>query len=235
MEILLVEVAGLNLGEYYPDELFPLALQDFNELQKKYNWGSSIYYYLSAVHGIHPTYIQAMLSDGRYDINQILTAIDFLKSRPSSSYSLEGMLDAIANSSGSQHGNWSAKNWAKDNEILIIGSGPSTKKYILEIVEYIKAKKPLVLCLNINKDFPSDLVTAYAACHETRITIELDLYLDLTKPIILPMGRIPNGIKELLLNVDVLDYGLRIKEGNFKISNNLLCCGNLHPHPPLNP
>ncbi len=220
METLLVEAIDRDLGEYFPDALFPLVLQDFEQLQKEYNWGSSIYYYLSAVHGIHPTYIQEMLGDGRYDINQILSAINFLKSASSSSYSFESMLEAISKSSGNHHGNWSANDWAKGRDILIVGSGPSTKQYISDIVKYIKNKNPVVLCLNINKDIPEELVTAYVACHETRITIELDLYSSLTKPIILPMGRIPVEIKGILSNVDILDYGLRIEESGLKISNN---------------
>lgn len=220
METLLVELIGRGLDEYYPDALFPLVLQEFDELHKKYNWGSSIYYYLSAVHGIHPTYIQEMLSDDRYDTSQILSAIDFLKPVQSASYNIENMLKAISSASGNEHGSWSVKDWAKGREILIIGSGPGTREYIDDIVSYINCHNPLVLCLNINKHISEELVTAYVACHETRITIELDLYPSLKKPIILPMSKMPSEINRILSNVDVLDYGLRIKEDSFNITYN---------------
>jgi len=218
METLLVEIINRNLGEYCPDALFPLVLQDFKKLQEEYNWGSSIYYYLSAVHGIHPTYIQEMLGDSRYSVDQILSTIDFLKSKASSSsYSFEGMLNAIATASGSEHGSWNVKDWAKDRDILIIGSGVSTKKYLDDVTKYIKDRNPIVLCLNINKDIHEDFITAYIACHEARITIELDLYKKIKKPIILPMGRIPDDVKELLSDIDVLDYGLKVNKNEFKI------------------
>jgi 4-hydroxy 2-oxovalerate aldolase len=220
MENLLVEITDKNLGNYEPDEIFHLALKEFSLLQEQYKWGSSIYYYLSAVHGIHPTYIQEMLGDGRYNIDQILSAITFLKDKVSSSYSLENMMDALSNSIGSECGSWSAKDWAKDKEVLIVGSGPSVGKYINEIEQYIETNNPIVLCLNINQDFPESLVDAYITCHETRIAIELDLYTDLTKPIILPMSRIPRKISGILSNVEIFDYGLKIEKGSFSVQDN---------------
>ena len=54
-EYLLVELMRRNAGRYFPDALFPLVLQDFHKLQLKHQWGPNIYYYLSAIHGIHPT------------------------------------------------------------------------------------------------------------------------------------------------------------------------------------
>jgi 4-hydroxy 2-oxovalerate aldolase len=220
MENLLVEISDKGVGEYNPDAIFPLVLKEFAQLQAQYKWGSSIYYYLSAVHGVHPTYIQEMLSDGRYDTEQILSAISFLKDNAPSSYSLENMMEALSNSIGSEYGSWSAKDWAKDREVLVIGSGPSTILHIAEISKYIKKNQPIVLCLNINQDVPENLVTAYITCHETRIAIELDLYADLAKPIVLPMSRMPSEISGFLSNVDILDYGLKIEKGNFFAQDN---------------
>jgi len=210
MENLLVELTDRGLSKYHPDAIFPLALQEFSVLQAQYKWGSSLYYYLSAVHGIHPTYIQEMLEDGRYDIGQILSVINTLKTKVSSSYSLENLLQTLSASTGYGHGSWSAKNWAKNKEVLVIGSGPSSKQYLEQITQYIYDKKPIVLCLNINRHIPQDLVDAYIACHETRIAIEFELYTDISKPIILPLGRMPNEIQIFLSGVHVLDYGLQL-------------------------
>ena len=79
METLLVEIVQRGLGEYFPDALFSLVLKEFSLLQKEYNWGPNIYYFLSAIHGIHPTYIQEMSGDQRYSSEQMLSAINFLK------------------------------------------------------------------------------------------------------------------------------------------------------------
>jgi 4-hydroxy 2-oxovalerate aldolase len=220
MENLLVEITGKSMGEYNPDVIFPLVLKEFSHLQEQYKWGSSIYYYLSAVHGIHPTYIQAMLGDGRYDTEQVLSAITFLKDNISSSYSLENMIKALSSSIGSEYGKWSAKDWTKGKEVLIIGPGPSIKLHIAEIIKYIEKNQPTVLCLNINQNIPENLVDAYIACHEARIAIELDLYVNLTKPIILPMSRMPSEIINILSNVDIMDYGLKIEKDSFSAQEN---------------
>jgi 4-hydroxy 2-oxovalerate aldolase len=130
------------------------------------------------------------------------------------------MLRAISGITGDECGDWSAKGWAKDKNVLIVGSGPSTKRYIDDLTRYIKKEKPIVLCLNINESVPEELVTAYIACHEARILIESDRYSDLIKPLILPLSRIPKEMRSLLSDVNILDYGLRIKEREFQIFEN---------------
>ena len=219
-EFILTEMRSLSLGDYYPDAIFPLILNEFNKLQQKHRWGPNIYYYLSASYGIHPTYIQGMLGDERYGTEQILSAINFLKPCDSNSFSFKNMLRASLGIQGSEHGEWSAKNWAKDKTILIIGSGESTIKYIEIIKDFIVKKSPIVLCLNINNVVPSDIVDAYVTCHETRILIESEHYSDLNKPIIMPLKRIPDSIYRAIQRVEILDFGLKVKEDTFRINDN---------------
>ena len=219
-EYLLVEMMQCGFGEYFPDAIFPLVLREFNHLQQRYQWGPNVYYYLSAIHGIHPTYIQEMLGDDRYDTDQILSAINFLKSTKVPFFSFENMLRAAAGIEGDECGTWSADGWLKGRTVLILGAGPSTKKYIEAIQLFVRRHKPFVLCLNVNEVVPVEMVDAYVACHETRILIESDSYSSLGKPIILPLSRVPDSIREALQSVETLDYGLRINEDSFDISEN---------------
>lgn len=219
-EYLLVEMQQRGLGEYFPDALFPLVLHEFNKLQQKYQWGPSIYYYLSAIHGIHPTYIQEMLGDDRYDTDQVLSAINFLKSSRVPFFSFENMLRAAAGIEGDEHGAWSAEGWLHGRTVLILGAGPSTKKYIETIQMFVSRHKPIVLCLNVNEVVPVEMVDAYVACHEIRILIESGSYSNLGKPIILPLSRVPDSIRGVLQNVEILDYGLRINKDCFEIAKN---------------
>jgi len=195
-------------------------MQDFNKLQQRYQWGPSIYYYLSAIHGIHPTYIQEMLGDERYDTDQVLSAINFLKSSRVPFFSFENMLRAAAGIEGDEHGAWSAEDWLNGRTVLILGSGPSTKKYIEAIQLFVGRHKPVVLCLNVNEAVSVDMVDAYVACHETRILIESDSYSSLGKPLILPLSRVPDSIREALQGVEILDYGLRVNDDSFEIAEN---------------
>ena len=219
-ENLVVELTQRGYGEYFPDAIFPLVLHEFKELKEYYDWGTNIYYFLSAVHGIHPTYIQEMLNDERYSTEHILSSINFLKSTSAPFYSLENMLRSFSGVTGTEHGEWSAANWANGRDILILGAGAGTKRYINALQQYVMKKKPVVLCLNINEAVPNDIVDAYVACHESRILIELDHYSDLLKPLILPLSRVPEDIRNALNNVDIFDYGLRTQEGCYQITSN---------------
>ena len=119
-EDLLLEIVSKGYDKYNPDSIFPLVINDFSRLKNEYNWGPNIYYYLSAMYGIHPTYIQEMSGDQRYSSEQMLSAINFLKDAESSFYSFESMIRAIPRSLGDQNGDWSAKNWARGKDVLII-------------------------------------------------------------------------------------------------------------------
>ena len=220
MENLLIEVSQKGVDRYYSDAIFPLVLQEFKVLQKQYNWGANIYYYLSATYGIHPTYIQEMLGGELYNTEQILSTISFLKSSPSLFFSMEKMLQAAYDAPGSVHGKWDAGSWAKGRDVIIIAPGLQAERHMDAIKKYIDEKNPVVLCLNINNDIPEDLVTAYIACHETRILIECALYKTISKPIIIPAFRIPKAIKDTLDGVDILDYGMVVNKDNLEINTN---------------
>ena len=143
-EYLLAEIIQIDGPVYFPDAIFPLALQEFGALQKKYEWGESIYYFLSATYGIHPTYIQEMLSGELYDTGQILSAINFLRESNVPFYSFEKMLSALVGVEGDSSGGWSASGWAKNRDVLILASGPELNNNIKVVIDYIKNKNPVV-------------------------------------------------------------------------------------------
>ena len=225
-EYLLSEVVELSDNKYFPDALYPLVLQEFADLKIRYGWGENIYYFLSATYGIHPTYIQEMLSGELYDTEQILSAINFLKESSAHFYNLEEMLTALIGVKGNSVGKWTATNWLRGRDVLILAPGPGLNNHLKAIHEYIKIKNPVVLCLNINESVPEDLVTAYVACHETRILIESDRYCGLKAPIILPIERAPQSIKDALTSVEVYDYGLSLQKNTLEINSNGVTLSN---------
>ena len=60
-EHLLIELSQRQLGSYNPETVFHLVLEEFEPLRERYRWGYNLLYYLSALYGIHPTYVQEML------------------------------------------------------------------------------------------------------------------------------------------------------------------------------
>lgn len=210
-ESLLIELNSRAFGNYNTQPLYALVLEDFGRLHKKYNWGANLFYHLAAVNGIHPTYVQELLGQDRYSLDEILTAMKYLGRIESRSYNRSTLGDAVRNrETGGGVGAWKATGWARDREVLILGSGPSTARHLTAISHFVARSKPLVLCLNVNRSVPPELVTAYVACHESRIAIESNQYASLKRPVILPMTRVPRGVLPVLDGVEVLDYGLEI-------------------------
>lgn len=60
----------------------------FMKLKKKYNWGSNKYYKYAAQNIIHPTYVQRLLEDKKFNFKQIQNVLKFLKKQKASKYDL---------------------------------------------------------------------------------------------------------------------------------------------------
>ena len=70
-ESLIMELSLLGKHEGDATALNP-AVEDFRNLKDIYNWGPNLYYHYSANNNIHPTFVQELLNDSRYDKNQIM-------------------------------------------------------------------------------------------------------------------------------------------------------------------
>ena len=77
----------------------------------KYGWGTNSYYYLAGKHGIHPSYIQEMLSDKRYGVEDILAVIEHLREEDGKKFNVDTLEGALKFYSGETRGTWApAKN-----------------------------------------------------------------------------------------------------------------------------
>lgn len=218
-EYLLIELQKRNIGNYIPDNLFPLVLNEFTELQRNFGWGQNLLYYLSAEYGIHPTYVQEMSGKINMDAQQQVEALNFLNTTDSSGFSQENLTQAFLNEGGNHNGSWSCKDWLSDETVLIIGPGPSTKIYSDAICSYIEEKQPKVICLNINNDIDSKFIDAYAACHHMRVFLDAEKYSKLKKPLIIPIESVPIELRNKLSDVNTLDYGMSVKNASFKFGH----------------
>ena len=216
-ENLLLELKNKSINNYNPQPLFSLSMNDFQLLKNKHQWGPNLYYYLSAIYGIHPTYIQVMLSDKRYDVDSILSKINSLKNVNSSSFDID-KLDLLENDNSLEfEGKWSPANMCFGREILIIGSGPSSDKYLDDLIQFIKKKNLLVFCVNLNSKIPTKIIDIYIACNQTRFLLELENFQDLEKPLIIPKARVPDSAMQKISNLTIYDYGMKIEKGKMKI------------------
>ena len=207
-----------ELGEFDPESLFPLVLDAFEKLREEYKWGPNLIYYLSAKYKVHPTYAQEMLKFDHYNANQIISALKYLKDNKGSNFSNDQFNKALFSHTESHEGQWSAKDWAKDREILILGSGPSVNDHQVGLQQYIKNHKPLVLSLNINEHIDPEFVSAYVCCYKTRLILDADLYKSIQQPVIMPLGMVPESLRAQFENLQIFDYGMEIDKNRFESS-----------------
>ena len=167
------------LGKHSGDAtLLHESVEDFNRFKKTHNWGSNIYYHFASNNGVHPSFVQTLLSDSRYSKQQILEILKNMTKKVRSSltgkpidpsnYSLDALNVVLKRHHDKEFGTWDATGWLADREVLIIGSGPSVKRYKQDIIKYVERNKPAVLELNINSPIPATLVTASVVSLEAR-------------------------------------------------------------------
>lgn len=215
MEYLLLELARRRLGPWRPEALFPLVVEDFERLKKRYGWGTSLPYYMSALYGIHPTYVQTMLADGRYRTEDVLAGLANLKDG-GAAYSVERLQAALQPTPESFPGTWSAAGWAAERTVLLVASGPGVAEHRDTLVDYIDNARPVVIALNAKTALPADRVTAFVTCHPVRFAVEAPMYRHMDRPVVAPLAALTAAVRRELEKVTVLDYGLEVRPGTFE-------------------
>jgi 4-hydroxy 2-oxovalerate aldolase len=188
-EYMAVELSRRGHAELDVVPLLPLVNGGFGELQRHYGWGANVYYFLSAAHNIHPTYIQEMTKDGRYTIDEIVTALNDLKVAGGASFN-RARLESAVTESGliDPDGTWDATGWCEGRPVLVVGPGPEGVSRRHDIEGYIRAAKPLVIALNALPPVDASLVDLFAICHPVRALIDADIINRLDQPVVMPRG-----------------------------------------------
>ena len=216
-ESLLLELKQKHQLDYQPSALFDLVLSDFTPLQNYYHWGENLLYSLAAMEDIHPTYVQEMLVDGRYNSREVLQMLEFLSSIDASSYNKNLLLHARG--STNNNGSWNAKDWCLNKEVLILGAGIGLQTYEQGIIQYIKIHKPIVIALNVEHSFPKQLIDVYVASNEAKMLAECRLYSTLDKPLAIPLQLLKKVLDKRIEIETIWDYGLNIKRATLLIDN----------------
>ncbi len=220
-EILLSELNRIYKENYRLDEIYKLAVNDFKILNSEFNWGQSLLYSLAADNNIHPTYIQEMISDSRYNDQRILEAINFMKNIPSASFNKEFLDNFVKNQSKKNYiGRWNASNWCKNKEVLIVGSGPSIKRHHEGIIEYIKEYKPTVLSLNINNNIEQKFIDGYVIAKKSRTVMDSVFYKNLKKPLFASKNIVSDNPDFSKIKKRLKDYGMNFGFKKFRIEKN---------------
>ena len=199
--------------------LFLESLKEFQDLKKKFNWGSNLFYQFAAKNLIHPSYIQNLLSDNRYNTQEINQIIKKLGRNKSNSFSLDKLNTIIFSTSKKKVLDLQD---LQAKEILLIGNGISVNNNKVKIKKFIKEKNNLkTFFLNINQYLPNSLAFGTIVSHPSRIMFDMEKYMKLKSFLIMPTNTIVNNNK-LNRTTKLINYNLMIEKNNF-ISNKDFC------------
>lgn len=217
-EYLAVELAPYRQGAINISQLAGVIEKYFKPMQNRCGWGTNIYYFLAGKYGIHPTYIQEMLSDKRFTEEDILAVIDYLRTTGGKKYSVKNLEMGRRFNPERPEGSWSPVNHFLDKSILIVGAGPSAARHKTEIERFIRTHKPIVIALNTQKAVSCELIDYRAACHPIRLLADAQELNSLPQPLIAPVGLINEVVQETLLSKQVYDFGLKVTDDEFSFS-----------------
>ena len=196
--------------------LMALIRQTLGPMKAKYGWGTNPYYYLAGKYGIHPTYIQEMISDARYDDEDILAVTDHLRAEGGKKFSFNSLDGARQFFRGEPRGTWKPSELMAGREVLILGTGPGVKAHASALEAYVRRAQPLVLALNTQSAIDSSLIDLRIACHPVRLLADAEAYAELPQPLITPASMLPEHLRAELRGNELLDFGLGIEADRFE-------------------
>jgi 4-hydroxy 2-oxovalerate aldolase len=208
--VLLLAARGWPLREIAP--LLRLVEQRFAPMQARYGWGTNAFYYLAGQHAIHPSFLQELLTGGRYGIEEVLAAVDNLrdaKARRFDVRTLEGARDFFATNDGGS-GTWRPAADLAGREVLLLGTGPSVVEHRAAIEGHVRSRRPFVIALNSGLPIDPSLIDVHAACHPLRVLSDAEHHAAIAAPLITPVGMLPDDSPLRLGDKRLLDFGLRV-------------------------
>ncbi len=216
-ENFLVEIQNLFQKKFNVLPILEIINDHFKTLKDKYSWGTNTYYYLAGLYGIHPTYIQEMIST-KFASAEILAAINQLRLSGGSRYNVDLVRSEFQNNLKLNQGSWSPLKQIKSKEVLLIASGPNSKDYKREIERYIKIKKPYVIAVNTDVKIEKKFINIYAACNPLKLIANAQSYKNLTAPLAVPSTLLNKNLKKKLKNIKTLDFGVGLEHNTFKFN-----------------
>ena len=214
-EYLVLEVNKLLKKKNNMIPILKLIKDDFNELKNYYNWGTNPFYYLAGKYGIHPTYIQEMLSI-KLDEIEILEAINQLKKNKGKKYNVNLVRSEFQKPIKLLKGSWKPADKIKGKEVLLVSSGPKLSEYLNEVELFILEKKPIVIALNTSTNIKKNLIDFYIACNPLKLISDIKLYKSIKSPLILPKNLLSDFHIQQLKKIKLLNFGIGLKDNKFE-------------------
>jgi 4-hydroxy 2-oxovalerate aldolase len=225
-EELAIEAEDLRKRRANLVPLMALIRKQFGPMKAECRWGTNPYYYLAGKYRIHPTYIQEMLGDARYEEENILAVIEHLRTEGGKKFSFAMLDGAWQFLRGAPRGSWDPASVMKGRQILILGTGPGVAAHRTALEAYILRAHPLVLALNTQSGIDGALIDLRIASHPVRLLTDVEAHARLPQPLITPASMLPDTLRAELGDKVLLDFGLGIERGRFEFHPNYCIAPN---------
>ena len=152
-----------NCGKNYDiNQMLEAIETSILEIQKKVQWGYSLFYYVAALNKVHPNYVSYLMNRRTLSIkalNDILKKIEGPRKLLYDKSYIEELYRSyeICDCDDTAAMGALAQQW-KDQELLVIGPGKSWSERRDEIEAYRAARNPIVIAINF---IPEDLKPDY--------------------------------------------------------------------------
>lgn len=219
-EELIIEVEARDGRRVNMAPLMSLVREFFGPMKTKHGWGTNPYYYLAGMHGIHPTYVQEMLVDVRYNDEDIRAVLDHLKEEGGKQFNINRLDGALQFYLGEPRGTWSPKTVMRNRDVLILGTGPGVLAHRSAIEKYIRRTRPVVLALNTQSVIDNELIDYRVASHPVRLLADMEIHSTLLQPLITPLSMLPETLQAELKDKETCDFGLLVQDGKFMFNEN---------------
>ena len=195
-------------------------LPQFNLLKKKYKWGTNKYYWLSGKYKIHPTYIQMLLSDNRYENFNFTEVIKNLKKHKASKYdpsTLYLAMNFYQNNSTKEKLPFSETKLNKN--VIIFGNGKSLQNKNVKIRKLISESTKILI--NRSKYIEEKNMDIIVYCHPLRIIADIKLLKNSIPNLLLPYNSLPNIIRQKINKKNIINFELKLGD-NIQFNQNSL-------------
>ena len=122
-EELIIEIEALDGRRVNMVPLMSLIRGYFEPMKVRHSWGTNPYYYLAGKHGIHPTYVQEMLINVRFDDEDIRAVLEHLRKEGGKQFNFNRLDGALQFYHGKPSGTWAPKTIMENRDVLILGTG----------------------------------------------------------------------------------------------------------------
>lgn len=158
-----------------------------------------------------------MLSDKRYEENELILAIENLKKQKCKTYNPSILKDATKFFKKNDFRIVNTKKFY-NKKILVLANSETLNLNEFKIKNFIKKNNPLIISLNSLKNLKFSLKVDYLAiCHPTRIISEINSIPYNTK-LITPYTSLEKNLQKLLKNYKKVNYGLIVKDKSFEFT-----------------